>query len=370
MTRPLKILIACDSFKDALDANQVCEAISEGLKQKYSAIEILTMPLSDGGEGFLKTCRSPGHQSKNIICMDGLMRETNAEYIYEVNQRIAYIESAEACGIQKIERHKRNPLYTTTYGVGEIIADAINQGAEKMYIGLGGSGTHDLGIGMAQALGWQFIEGENPIPYPRGCDLSRIEKIENTLVKFNHLEIFGVSDVKHKLKGEYGAAKTFAHQKGATIEEVELLEKTSIQFAERFDHHNHSSIKGSGAAGGLGFGISFFLGGKLIHGMDFILDRLQFDEVVKQVDFIITGEGTLDAQTLEGKVIKGICNRKKNAEVIAICGKVELDQNLIFEKLGIKQVYEIYKPELSLAENLKRTFENLREKAREVVFFS
>lgn len=368
MINPVKVLIACDSFKDALSADQVCLAISEGLREKYSDIEFIILPLSDGGEGFLGTLNNPDFTVKEIICKDSMMGETKARYLIDNIHRNAYIESAEACGIQKIDKHNRNPLYTTTYGVGELIANAMNEGVEKIYVGLGGSSTHDLGIGMAEGLGFEFYNSNSLIKYAKGCDLGDIDKIVSENAKTKNLQIVGVSDVKNKLSGENGAARTFAKQKGASEQEVELLEEYTKRFIERFDDKNYSLNNGSGAAGGLGFGIQFFLGGKIIDGIDFMLDQLQFDDKIKDVDFIITGEGKLDAQTLEGKVIKGICSRKKHTQVIAICGKVELDTNLILEKLGIKQAYEIYKPEYSLEENLKRTFENLRDKAKEITF--
>ncbi|MFM2394146.1 MAG: hypothetical protein RLZZ546_2128, partial [Bacteroidota bacterium] len=255
-----KILIACDSFKDALSADLVCQAISQGLLERYNDLSISIMPLSDGGEGFLHALKSFNLQLKKVDSYDALMNKIDCSYLFDQKNKIAYIESAQSCGIQKIELQYRNPLYTTTYGVGCMIKDALCQHVEKIYIGLGGSSTHDLGLGMASSLGYKFYNGSSLIKSPRGIDLDFIDKFDEMSESLREVDIIGVSDVKNVLLGVNGSARTFAYQKGATIEEVEKLENYSYEFVKRFKiGHDFLAAHGAGAAGGLGFGILYFL---------------------------------------------------------------------------------------------------------------
>lgn len=319
----MKILLAFDSFKDCLSAGEVCETIATLLSKYY---EIISMPLSDGGEGFAQILTKQfGGKIVSVNVCGPLGKMISAEY--GIVGSTAYIESASACGLQLIPHCQRNPLITTSYGVGQMVNDAVKKGCEVIALGLGGTSTNDAGVGMLQALGIKFFDemGENigfGGQFLKGIS-SFDEKEKNVPAK-----IVCLCDVRNIFYGSKGAAKVFARQKGATEDAVEELDEGLHHFngliiSEKGINLQH--IEGSGSAGGMAGGLHAFMGAELCHGTDVIFEKMNLETAVKKADLIITGEGKSDRQTLMGKVAYevGRLAKKHQKRIILLSGRIE-----------------------------------------------
>jgi glycerate 2-kinase len=377
----MKIIIAADSFKDALDTFSVCKAIQRGIAAALPDADIIELPLSDGGEGLSDIAAHYFDlQRIEVETCDPLFRKHTATYGLSHDNNTAFIEMAQAAGLQLLKQEERNPLKTTTYGVGLMIKNALERGAKRIIIGLGGSATNDAGIGMAAALGWQFLDKNGENVSPIGENLIKIEKAippqyndvgfgmsdvgqaniakpTAEIVAFN-LEIHfeAICDVKNPLFGTNGAAYIFAKQKGATEVDIETLDKGLQHFAEIIGMD--STLQGAGAAGGLGFGCLYALNATMKRGIDSVLDWASFDEHAADTDYIFTGEGRLDAQTLQGKLIAGITERAKGTPTIALCGALDLPPQYLND-LGLKAAFSINQKPCTLPEALVGTAKNL-----------
>ncbi|MEE9429966.1 MAG: glycerate kinase [Melioribacteraceae bacterium] len=325
----MKILIAPDKFKGSLTATQVCEAVESGIRKVLPASKITKLPLADGGEGSLDVLeKTIQFERIPIIVNDPLFRTIKTSY--GLLNNVAYIEMASASGLQLLNEYERSPMLTTSFGAGEMIVDAIKKGAKKIYLFVGGSATNDAGMGIASALGYIFKDKQNIALKPIGKNLSKIKCIDSSnSASFNNVEVIILTDVNNPLFGENGAAYIFAKQKGASEKEVVWLDRGLKNFSEIIKctfGMDVSNIPGSGAAGGVGAGAFVFCNAKIKSGIETILDLLRFDELAQQNDLVITGEGLLDKQTLEGKVVKGVSERcKKNNKPLAIvCGDFRL----------------------------------------------
>ena len=323
----MNVLIACDSFKGSLSSSEVCETISETLRS--ANINTITCPLADGGEGTVDAFRNALKcETITTIVHDPLMREISAEYV--IAEKTAIIEMAAASGITLLEESELNPEITSTYGTGELIRDAIEKGCTKIIIGIGGSATNDGGKGCLEALGTVFTdknaEALNPggasLKYLEATDLSNFKKVSD----FSELII--ACDVTSPLFGENGATKVFARQKGADNNQIENLEKALINLAEKSKAllgKDYSTLPGTGAAGGLGFALVAFCGGKLTSGFDAISNALSLEEKIKQCDYVITGEGKTDNSTLLGKLPVSVAklSKKHDKPCILLSGDIE-----------------------------------------------
>lgn len=360
----MKILIATDSFKDALPAMAVCQAIERGLKAANSSFETVLFPLADGGEGTseILTYHTQG-QRVSLQVHDPLFRKIEARYGISADGKTAFMEMAQAAGLQLLQPDERNPLVTSTYGVGEMIRDAAERGVEKTILGIGGSATNDAGIGMAHALGFSFLDAKDKELEQEemiGKNLSKIQKINpSTIHPFNHLKIEVLCDVDNPLYGERGAAQVYAQQKGADDAAVAELDAGLQHFANILEKHfdqDFSNVPGAGASGGLGAGAMAFLGATLKPGIQTVMTLSHFDKSLENVDLIITGEGKIDQQTLHGKLIKGICERAKqrNITVIALCGTLLATPSEI-EAIGLRTALSIVNQPMNLAEAIENT---------------
>lgn len=315
-----KIILAIDSFKNCLTSVDVEKAVEEGLKKTGIEAEIVSVPVSDGGDGMLDAFVEAMHGS--IISADvhdPLMRPITANY--GIASDVAIIEMAKASGLQLVEVEQRNPMNTSTYGTGELIADAINKGYKKFIIGLGGSATSDTGIGMFRALLDKFaLKGEH------------IDDILGRELK--DCKFILASDVKNPLLGDNGAARIFAKQKGATPLQVEMLESRAMKFADMSAKHfgyDYRNTEGAGAAGGLGYAFLQYLGATVESGAELLFNEIKFDKIISQADMIITGEGHADAQTLMGKLPVRVLSHasKYGIPVHIMAGRVTDRQQLI-----------------------------------------
>lgn len=365
----MRILICCDSFKDALPAPQVCAAIGRGWLAARPEASIRLFPLADGGEGLVEALGFHlGLRPRSLVVHDPLGRPVGATYALSADGRTAFIEMAQAAGLQLLAPAERNPLLTSTVGLGEMVADALRQGVERIVMGIGGSATHDLGMGMAAALGWRFEDAAGQPLQASGLALQQVARILPPPVDpLAGVQLEVMCDVTNPLYGEQGAAHIYARQKGADEAMIAQLEAGSRHFWAVANGQGHAPAweqAGAGAAGGLGFGTGYFLQARLRRGIDLMLDITGFDQAVGQADLIITGEGRLDGQTVHGKLISGIARRAaaQGREVIAFCGALAAAPHQL-KALGLKAAFSIAQGPCSLAEALSQTEENLEKTA-------
>lgn len=365
----MRILVATDSFKDALPAREVCRAIATGLRRGQPEARITEFPLADGGEGSFEVLAQ--HLSLQTIetdAMDPLFRPIRATYGISADGRTAVIEMAKASGLQLLKAPERNPWYTSSVGTGILLADARIRGARRMVLAVGGSATNDAGTGMATALGWRFLNKYKKEIKPTGGQLRHIQTIERPEWQLSIEQTDVICDVDNPLYGPNGAAWVYGRQKGADASMQERLDAGLRHIAQlagqQLGRTGLEDIPGAGAAGGLGFGAMAFLNARLRPGIDLMLDLTHFDKALAQAELVVTGEGQLDGQTLHGKLIQGICRRAAELDipVIALCGRVTATPEQI-RAIGLHQAIDINPVQLPLPEMLARTAENLERAA-------
>lgn len=370
----MKILIAPDSFKDALSAIAVSEAIERGIKLANPQIETEKFPLADGGEGTIEVLNFH-HQgtSETIAVSDPLGRRIEAKYELSGDCQQAYIEMAQASGLERLSLAERNCCDTTTYGTGELILAAIKRGATKIVLGIGGSATNDAGMGMATALGYRFLNENGEELEPIGRNLIEVSAIDDSQLQFDRrsITVEVACDVDNPLYGKRGAAYVYAGQKGANPQEIEELDRGLQHFANvvnRWCGEDLSSIEGAGAAGGMGFGTMVFLKASLKPGIQLLMELTQFEEKLKSVDLVITGEGKIDEQTLHGKLIKGVTEAAKKYAIptIAFCGTLAATTEQI-KSLGLTAAFSIMRQPINLEESKKNTAVDLEQLAFNVI---
>ena len=326
----MKILIAPDSFKESLEALDVCRAIQSGFSQVFPDADYTLLPMADGGEGTSAVLSYVlGGCWKEVRVHDPLMRPITAKYLL-LPDATAVIEIAQACGLHLLTVAERNPVIASSYGVGELIADALGEGVKRIVIGLGGSATNDAGVGMLTALGMTFHDMNDDILAQGGGALAHLQRLDDTNFHASVLDtVFEVAcDVTNPLCGQLGASAVFGPQKGACPDQVNTLDKALSHFATISGHHGYEAcqeVAGAGAAGGLGYALMTFCRAQLKSGFDTVAEVAQLSQHIADADLVITGEGKLDAQTAMGKVAGGISQIAKatHTPVIAICGSVD-----------------------------------------------
>jgi glycerate 2-kinase len=380
----VRILIAPDKFKGALNAREVAESIAAGLREVLPDAEIEIAPMADGGEGTAEAiCDALGGSWLKCKAHDPLGREIEARYGWVDKDKIAVMEMSEAAGMRRLTRKELNPAIATTFGVGEMLLDAAQRGAKEIIIGLGGSATNDGGFGMARALGFRFLTSvslttglstwlrgkrievpELTGPVTELRTLERIEKPKNLSLP----RIIAAVDVKNPLLGETGATQVFGPQKGLPSDQTKRFDLALARLADVIEqdfHVDHADERGAGAAGGLGFGLMSFCGATIRPGFDVVAESIGLEATMKDVDLVITGEGSLDRQTLEGKTPAGVarCARKLGKRVYAIVGRAtdEAEPRKLFDG-----VYQNARPGMRDEQNMKHAAEFLRENAREL----
>ncbi|WP_283680225.1 glycerate kinase [Lentilactobacillus sp. Marseille-Q4993] len=344
----MKIVIAPDSYKGSLTSREVVTAIFSGCQRVAPDAEYVLVPMADGGEGTVESLVTATSGSlKTAQVTNPIGEETTATYGILGDKKTAVIEMAAASGVQYVDRYERNPMHTTTYGTGELIKAALDQGINKIIIGLGGSATNDGGAGMAQALGIHFLDANNQELGPGGAELSKLRRIDMRDMdpRIKSTQFIIASDVKNPLTGKNGASVVFGPQKGATPGMVHELDRALVNYSKvirQTIHRRVDHIPGSGAAGGLGAGMLAFLNAKIKPGINIVLEYSDFRDKVKYADLVFTGEGKVDFQTKLGKTPFGVAKAAKevspNCKVIAIAGTVgkgskELTDDKIFDAL-------------------------------------
>lgn len=357
----MKIVISIDSLKGSLTSIEAANAIKKGILSVDNKSDVVIMPLADGGEGTVEALVQGMNGEEKVISVTGPINEkVNATYGILKETNTAIIEMAQASGLPLVPAELRNPLNTTTYGVGEIIKEAIEKGCRNFIVGIGGSATNDCGVGMLQALGFEFYDENDNLVGLGGKVLNQIKRIktDNKLKELDDCNFKIACDVNNPLYGENGAAYIYGPQKGATKEIVKELDKGLKNFAEVVKKDlgkDMAHIEGAGAAGGLGFGFLGFLNSKLESGIKIILDEIKLEEVVKDADIVITGEGRLDNQTAMGKAPIGVAKlaKKHGAKVIAIAGCTTPDAVKCNEE-GIDAYFSIVNKAMTIDEAMKK----------------
>lgn len=340
----MNILIAPDKFKGSIDAISLAETIRREMVALYPGAQVEAFPLADGGDGFAAVVH---HYFKtrtmHTQTVDALGRPIQAAYQFDPVSSTAFIEMAAASGISLLKKKELDPMTSSTYGTGLLIRDAVSKGAMHVVIGVGGSATSDGGTGMADALGYLFLDKNGDPVVPNGeslCEIDDIVMPENDFLE--DIQFTVACDVTNPFYGEQGAAHVYAPQKGAGAEQVKLLDDGLRHLDELFMKHfrkSVSAVPGAGAAGGLGGGCEVFLNAKIISGSQFLIEAIGLEEKISRANIIITGEGRVDDQSFSGKVVGNIIDlsKKHNKRVRVICG-----QSLIDEKdwgpLGIESL--------------------------------
>lgn len=358
-------ILVPDSFKGTLSAIEVCNIMKSSIKKLYKDANIISVPVADGGEGTVDAfLYALGGEKKSIWVSDAFNEQKILAHYAMLKDDIAVIEMAACAGLPLV-KNRLEPDKTTTFGVGELIIDAINSGAKKIILGLGGSATNDGGCGMAAALGVKFKDEQDQEFIPTGGTLSQIYKIDmnNIYSKIKDIEFISMCDVDNPLCGRLGASAVFAPQKGADEDMVKSLDEGLAHLAKIIKRDLHievKDIKGAGAAGGLGAGSIAFLQSKLTKGIDVILDTINFDELVSKADIVFTGEGKFDSQSLHGKVVMGVANRsqKYKTPVIVVTGAIGENIQEAYNK-GITAIFSINKEPMEFSKSALKSKENM-----------
>lgn len=371
----MNIVIAIDSFKGSLTSIDAGMAAAEGIQRAIHDAAFAVRPIADGGEGTVDAlCMGMGG-IKMAIDVTGPLGETvKAEYGIIPFERTAIIEMAYAAGITLVSEDERNPLNTTTYGVGEIISDAIAKGCRNFIIGIGGSATNDGGIGMLQALGFDILDKDgNPVPLgAKGLEQISSITADNANPKLGECTFNIACDVTNPLCGDLGCSAVFGPQKGADPEMIAKMDSWLSGYADKAKKvfpNADKDAKGAGAAGGMGFALMTFLNASLVNGIELILKETNLEEYIKEADIVVTGEGRLDSQTVMGKAPSGVASiaKKYGKKVIAFSGCVTRDARVCNEH-GIDAFFPVLRNVCSLEEalNTDNAFDNIADTAEQV----
>lgn len=353
----MNVVVAIDSFKGSMSSIEAGNAIKEGIARVKDA-DVMISPIADGGEGTVEALVEGMNGTLKTSTVTGPLGEkvsANWGIIDDGDSKTAIIEMASAAGIILLKNEELNPLYTTTYGVGELIKEAISEGCKKFIIGIGGSSTNDGGVGMLQALGYEFLDDNNQ-EIKRGAiglkDLATISK-KNVIAGLDECTFKIACDVKNPLCGEYGCSKIYGPQKGATDDMIKDMDLWLGEYARISG--GDMNYPGTGAAGGMGYAFLTFMNGSLEPGIDIVLHETRLEDKIKQADIVITGEGRMDSQTVMGKAPVGVAKlaKKYDKKVIAFCGCATEDAGICNDH-GIDAYFPILRSVCSLEEALSK----------------
>ena len=369
-----KYVVAPDSFKESMTAKEVCDAMEKGIKEADSAAEVIKVPMADGGEGTVDSLVDATQGQRVIVEVTGpLGNKISAYYGILGNGTTAVIEMAKASGLEIVEKKKRNPMITTTYGTGELIRDALDHNVKEIIIGLGGSSTNDGGSGMAQALGAKLLDQNNhQIPFGGG-NLDKLDKIDisNLDSRLQDVKIILASDVTNPLIGKDGASRVFGPQKGATPEMVEKLENNLQHYAKivkRDLNKEVALVSGAGAAGGLGAGLIAFTTCEMRRGVDLAIEVTKLEEKIRDADYVFTGEGGTDFQTKFGKTPYGVAKlgKKYHKPVISLAGYLGEGIDSLYSE-GFTAIFGIIPGACDLSTALKNGPSNVARTTENIV---
>lgn len=370
----MKILICPDSFKDALPAPAAARAIACGIRRLGEEIESIECPLADGGEGSLEALlAATGAERRTATVQDALGRPARAHWGWLAARRTAFVELAEASGIQALAPAERTALHSTTHGVGELIRAALDAGAEQLLLTLGGSATNDGGAGMLVALGARLLDGDGRDLPPGGAALAGLAELDLAGLdpRLAELHVEAAVDVDNPLLGARGASAVFGPQKGATPDDVARLDTALARFAEVTAAalgEEHRDLPGAGAAGGMGFAARAFLGAKLRPGIELVMAQAGFETLLAEADLVITGEGQLDGQSLAGKTPIGVARvaHTRGVPVVVLAGRLAPGWQAALDE-GVTAAFALADGPMGLEEALERCAELLADRAESAV---
>ena len=362
----MRFLFASDSFKGSLSSEKIIELLKESAENVFPGCETRGIPIADGGEGTVDAVIAVTKGEKRVIEVHGPLME-NMESSYGIfHGDCAIIEMAAASGLPMVSPEKRNPLNTTTYGTGELIRDALDQGYQKISIAIGGSATNDGGMGAMRALGIRFLDAEGKELEGRGSDLAKVVDIDSTNLHSAvvEAEFTVMCDVNNPLTGPKGATYTFGKQKGGTpeiLDELEMGMKNYAMVIQKKFGINVDSIAGAGAAGGLGAALCVFLNAEMKSGIETVLNLIDFDGLLEETDLVVTGEGQIDWQSAFGKVPSGIGQRcqAKGIPAVAVVGGMGSGAEKIYE-FGVESIIPTINGAMEMEEALERAEELYR----------
>lgn len=369
----MKIIIAPDSFKESLTAMQVAEAIEQGFSEIFPQAEYIKLPMADGGEGTVESMvAATSGELVNVEVTGPLGAPVKAFYGWMGDGETAVIEMAAASGLHLVAPEQRNPLITTSYGTGELILAALNHGARKIILGIGGSATNDGGAGMMQALGVQLRDQQGKALTVGGAALAQLVDIDLSQLddRLAQTDILVACDVDNPLCGAKGASAVFGPQKGATPERVQQLDAALQHYGEKIEQVTGKSVinvAGAGAAGGMGAALFGLLNARLQPGIEIVTEALKLAATVQNADLVITGEGRIDSQTIYGKTPVGVARVAKRFDipVIAIAGSMAPDYEVVHQH-GLDAVFSVLNHIQTLPEALEEASDNIRITARNV----
>lgn len=375
----MNILVAPDKFRGSLEAAEVCSAIEQGILLAFPKASVTSVPLADGGEGTAEilTRQASGSYLK-VVVKDPLGRLIKASYGLSADKKTAFIEMAAASGLSLLTVEEHNPMLASTFGTGELIKNALDQGVQNIILGIGGSATTDGGTGMAAALGYRFLNENNAVIEPNGASLNEIKFIDSTHadLRLKTVRITVACDVTNPLTGLNGAAYIYGPQKGANPEMVKKLDnglKNLTKIASETFGKDVSQNPGAGAAGGLGAGCLWFLNAVLKDGTSIVLEQSGIAQLIENADLVITGEGKLDQQTLSGKVVKGLADycRKFNVPLAVVCGTLQITPEQV-RAAGMTYAVSVLNRPMDLNVAQKEAFDLIKDATFHLVrlFFS
>lgn len=365
----MKIVLAPDSFKESMTATAAARAMAQGVRKVFPSANCLELPMSDGGEGFTEAISNAldgTFVTSNTV--NALGQKTSARWAYVAHARIAVIESAQACGLELVTASQRDLLQSNSYGLGILIKKALDLGASKILIGLGGTATNDLGTGMLAALGAKFLaaSGQELTPTPQGLqDLSEVD-LSNLDPRLSTVEIEVACDVNNPLTGPNGCAAVFGPQKGATPEMVDYLDRLAGRITELTQTVSAAELPGCGAAGGLGWALHVLLKGALIPGIDLVMKTINLPELLAGAELVFTGEGAMDRQTLNGKTPFGVAQTAKEMGIDCLAFTGHLGDGVEDLLTTFKAIIPITTNVCTLEEALANAEQNLETAAETV----
>ena len=368
----MNILIIPDSYKGCMSSQEVAIVMESAVKKVFTAPNCKLLPFSDGGEGALKVLEE-NIDGELVSCMvtDALFRPIEADYFCFKDQTSAWIELSQTAGLNQLDSDDYNPLVTSTWGTGKMIFEALNKGCNKIYLGVGGSATHDFGTGIIRALNGQFLDKENNRLISGGGAISQLNRIDLSQIdtRVDNLKFIVACDVKNPLLGKDGAAVTYAKQKGANPEMIDQLELAGKQFTKVILNQfgiNVGSKIGGGAAGGVGAGLYGLLNAELRNGFDLLADFSGLREQINEMDLVITGEGYFDNQSLYGKLPFKVAQLTKPKKIPTLIMAGQTSINNIPNMPHVK-IYNTKPEKLTLEKALKNAPQNLETKLYEVL---
>lgn len=369
----MKIVIAPDSFKDSLSAEKVADAIAAGLADALPHAQLVTCPMADGGEGTVEAIVAAGNGQLRRNHVQGPLGEpVEAHWGWLPDSHTAIIEMAEASGLQRVPVAQRDARISSTFGTGELIRAALDAGAQRIILAIGGSATNDAGAGALQALGLGLFDAEQQLLAPGGLALSRLARIELSGLdpRLADVRFEIAADVNNPLCGEHGASAIFGPQKGATPEHVHLLDQALGHFADHCAAVLPKDVRdepGSGAAGGLGFAAKAFFGAQFRAGVEVVAELVGLAEAVKGADLVITGEGRFDAQTLRGKTPFGVARiaQAQGVPVVVLAGTLGEGYQTLYEH-GINAAFAVTSGPMTLEHACANAAQLLTDRARDI----